>query len=70
MNEPLLTAEEILSPGGSIARRLSRYESRPEQVALASAVESAIASGERLVAEAGTGVGKSFAYLVPAILAA
>lgn len=70
MNEPLLTAEEILSPGGSIARRLSRYESRPEQVALASAVESAIASGEHLVAEAGTGVGKSFAYLVPAILAA
>ncbi|MCR9202047.1 MAG: helicase [Planctomycetaceae bacterium] len=70
MSDSLLTASDILSPGGSIARRLSHYESRPEQVALANAVESAIASGEHLVAEAGTGVGKSFAYLVPAVLAA
>lgn len=70
MSDSILTASDILSPGGSIARRLSHYESRPEQVALASAVESAISAGEHLVAEAGTGVGKSFAYLVPAVLAA
>lgn len=70
MNDELLSAEQILSPDGSIARRLKSYESRPEQVAMANAVEAAIAGGQHLVAEAGTGVGKSFAYLVPAIMAA
>jgi ATP-dependent DNA helicase DinG len=62
--------EEILGPTGRIARRLPRYESRPEQLAMARRVHSAIESGSSLVVEAGTGVGKSFAYLVPALLAA
>jgi len=49
---------------------LQNYEQRPEQLAMADAVAKAIAAKEHLVVEAGTGVGKSFAYLVPAILAA
>src|SRR3954465_304023 len=60
----------ILGPEGAIARRLSSYEARPEQLAMAGPVARAIADGTHLMAEAGTGVGKSFAYLVPALLAA
>jgi len=59
----------ILGPLGSIARRLPRYEHRPEQLAMAEAVARAIEKPGHLVVEAGTGVGKSFAYLVPAIQA-
>src|SRR5438552_7229555 len=59
---------EILSPDGAIARRLGeRYELRPQQLEMASAVQSAFAEGHHLLVEAGTGVGKSFAYLLPAI---
>ena len=58
----------ILAPGGAIARRLgSDYEFRPQQLEMASAVERALSDGRHLLAEAGTGVGKSFAYLLPAI---
>ena len=65
-----LSVTDILGPEGSIARRLQNYEERPEQLAMADAVAKAIAAKKHLVVEAGTGVGKSFAYLVPAILAA
>src|SRR5436190_1144822 len=60
----------ILGPDGAIARRLSGYEARPEQLRMSTAVAQAIEQGGHLMVEAGTGVGKSFAYLVPAILAA
>jgi ATP-dependent DNA helicase DinG len=60
----------ILGPAGAIARRLPSYESRPEQLAMARAVAKAIDGQHHLLVEAGTGVGKSFAYLVPAIIAA
>ena len=65
-----LTAADILGPEGRIAARLKNYEHRPQQLEMADAVARAIAAKRHLVAEAGTGVGKSFAYLVPAILAA
>ena len=59
---------DILGPGGSIARRLEeRYEFRPQQLEMASAVTRAFTTGRHLMVEAGTGVGKSFAYLLPAI---
>jgi ATP-dependent DNA helicase DinG len=58
---------EVFGPGGALARALPEYELRPEQAALAGAVERALATGEHLVAEAGTGVGKSLAYLLPAL---
>ncbi len=68
--KPAMTAmEEILGPGGRIAQRLAHYEHRPQQLQMAEAVAEAIQKGQHLVVEAGTGVGKSFAYLVPAILA-
>jgi ATP-dependent DNA helicase DinG len=60
----------ILGSGGAIARLLSGYEARPQQLEMADAVAKAIADKSHLLVEAGTGTGKSFAYLVPAILAA
>ena len=64
--------EDVFAPGGALEGALARcgggaYEPRAEQAALAAAVERALATGEHLVAEAGTGVGKSLAYLVPAL---
>ena len=63
-----LDVSAILGPEGSIARRLNQYEQRPQQLAMANATAQALAAKQHLLAEAGTGVGKSFAYLVPAIL--
>lgn len=63
-----LDVQAILGDDGHIAQRLPTYESRPQQLDMARAVEKAIRSKSHLVVEAGTGVGKSFAYLVPAIL--
>lgn len=57
----------LLSPEGAIARRLPGFESRPQQLEMAAAVGHALDTKGRLVVEAGTGVGKSFAYLIPAI---
>jgi ATP-dependent DNA helicase DinG len=65
---PAATFHSILGPDGAIARRLGdRYEHRPQQLEMAAAVEQAFAEGHHLLVEAGTGVGKSFAYLLPAI---
>ncbi len=62
------TLHDILGPDGSIARRLGdRYEHRPQQLQMAEAVAAAFEDGHHLLVEAGTGVGKSFAYLLPAI---
>src|SRR4051812_15410986 len=62
------TLPDILRPGGAIARRLGeKYEHRPQQLEMAAAVERAFVEGHHLLVEAGTGVGKSFAYLLPAI---
>jgi Rad3-related DNA helicase/REP element-mobilizing transposase RayT len=59
---------DILGPDGAIARRLgAKYEHRPQQLEMAGAVASALHDEEHLLVEAGTGVGKSFAYLLPAI---
>jgi ATP-dependent DNA helicase DinG len=65
-----MSTAAILGPDGSIARRLPGYEPRPQQLEMAEAVAGAIAANRHLMVEAGTGVGKSFAYLIPAILAA
>ncbi|HRR85367.1 MAG TPA: helicase C-terminal domain-containing protein [Phycisphaerae bacterium] len=61
------TVSEVLGIDGLIARRLAGYEHRPQQLEMAAAVERAFGRSRHLLAEAGTGVGKSFAYLVPAI---
>ncbi len=63
----MLVVESLLAPGGSISRRLEGYEVRPQQAEMAAAVQRAMEERGRLLVEAGTGVGKSFAYLIPAI---
>jgi ATP-dependent DNA helicase DinG len=65
-----LSVDGVLGKGGLIAGRLSGHEVRPQQLEMADAVARSIGERQHLVVEAGTGVGKSFAYLVPAILAA
>ncbi|MCP4592658.1 MAG: DEAD/DEAH box helicase, partial [bacterium] len=60
-------AAALLGPGGAVARRLPNYEPRPQQLEMAQAVGEAFAASSALMVEAGTGVGKSFAYLLPAI---
>lgn len=65
----MLTPTEILGPSGRIAARLPNYEDRPQQLEMADAVSVALADGHHLIVEAGTGVGKSFGYLVPVMLA-
>ena len=62
-----LNMAEVLGPGGVISRSFAGFEERPQQVEMARAVQKAFADGRHLVVEAGTGVGKSFAYLIPAI---
>ena len=62
-----LHAEAILSDTGPLARRLSGFEFRPQQLEMARLVEDNLQRTGRLMVEAGTGVGKSFAYLIPAI---
>jgi Rad3-related DNA helicase/DNA polymerase III epsilon subunit-like protein len=61
-------AAGILAPGGALASLLPDHESRPQQVAMAEAVAAAMSEAAFLVVEAGTGVGKSLAYLVPGVL--
>ncbi|HYR01125.1 MAG TPA: ATP-dependent DNA helicase, partial [Casimicrobiaceae bacterium] len=65
-SDRLLTA--IFGEGGALARALPGFRLRPQQLAMAEAVARAIADRTPLVAEAGTGTGKTFAYLVPALL--
>ena len=62
-----LDIEEVFGAGGVIGRRFVGFERRTQQVDMACAVQDALGSGRHLVVEAGTGVGKSFAYLLPAI---
>ena len=61
--------DDVLGPHGALSRAMSGYESRPQQLTLARAVERAFAERHTLLAEAGTGTGKTYAYLVPALLA-
>lgn len=63
-----ITVEGVLGPGGALSGALHRYEHRPEQLQMALAVERAFERREILLAEAGTGTGKTLAYLVPAVL--
>ena len=59
---------EEFSPGGCVGRMYEAYERRPEQLAMAGEVLDAIATSTHRSLEAGTGVGKSIAYLLPEVL--
>jgi len=65
-----LSVDDILCPGGFVDRHMDAYERRDEQIEMARAVKRAFDDCEHLMVEAGTGVGKSFAYLAAAILRA
>lgn len=60
--------DAVFSPGGPLAAALEGFEARAAQLEMASAVAGVFADGGILLAEAGTGTGKTLAYLVPAIL--
>ncbi len=61
---------EVFGPGGLIAGAHADYEYRPGQIQMAEAVMSAFEDRHHLIVEAGTGTGKTLAYLVPAVAAA
>jgi ATP-dependent DNA helicase DinG len=60
--------QEVFGSEGPLARSIPGYAYRSEQAAMAAAVGRALSRGEPLIVEAGTGTGKTFAYLVPALL--
>ncbi|MES1204762.1 MAG: ATP-dependent DNA helicase [Pseudomonadota bacterium] len=63
-----MTPADVLGPGGRLAAAFPGYEHRPGQLDMAARIARALADDERLLVEAGTGTGKTLAYLVPAIL--
>ncbi|MGI8607033.1 MAG: DEAD/DEAH box helicase, partial [Gaiellaceae bacterium] len=60
--------QTFFGASGPLAAALPGFEPRAQQGELAAAVADALESGEHLLAEAGTGTGKSLAYLIPALL--
>lgn len=63
-----MQSRDALGPDGPFARLVPGFTPRPSQRAMAHAVEAALVDEDILVAESGTGTGKTFAYLVPALL--
>jgi len=64
----MLDLEDIFGEGGPLQRALPGFNVRRQQVLMAERVAAALTRGEILTVEAGTGTGKTFAYLVPALL--
>ena len=63
-----ISVRKFFGKNGLLSRRHPKYEYREGQLSMAEAVESAFAETKHLIVEAGTGTGKTLAYLVPAIL--
>ncbi len=63
----MISIEECFAAGGPIAQSLGGFEARPGQVAMAQLIERGFLEGMHTLVEAGTGVGKSLAYLIPAL---
>lgn len=61
-------AEHALGPDGPLAENIKGFEAREAQIEMARAIEACISDKTTLIAESGTGTGKTFAYLIPAIL--
>ena len=66
--EQEVSLETIFGPGGWLASHHPSYEHRPAQLEMAELIDSALRGGHHAVAEAGTGTGKTLAYLVPILL--
>jgi ATP-dependent DNA helicase DinG len=65
-SKPMTPAEKIFRT--TFPQRIPGYETREQQIQMARQVEDALANGQHVIAEAGTGTGKSFAYLLPVVL--
>ncbi len=63
----MIAIEDVFAAGGPIERALSGFETRPGQLQMARLIERGFLEGMHTIVEAGTGVGKSLAYLVPAL---
>ncbi|WP_432721564.1 ATP-dependent DNA helicase [Jeongeupia wiesaeckerbachi] len=63
-----MTLAELFADNGPLAEAFPGYKLRPQQLQMAEAVEATLNERGQLIAEAGTGTGKTFAYLVPALL--
>jgi ATP-dependent DNA helicase DinG len=63
-----LVIEDFFAPGGILQQRLEDYEYRPSQLRMAEAVHRALEDQNHVIIEAGTGTGKTLAYLLPALL--
>lgn len=63
-----MTPREVLAADGPLARVVDGFAARPQQIEMAEAIAAALARGVSLICEAGTGTGKTLAYLVPALL--
>ena len=59
---------EVFGSEGPLARAIPGFSTRAEQIAMAQRVAATLRARGRLIVEAGTGTGKTFAYLVPALL--
>jgi ATP-dependent DNA helicase DinG len=66
---PMLDIQDIFGTEGPLARHLPGFKPRAAQIEMAAGVAEAVAGRTSLVVEAGTGTGKTFAYLIPALLA-
>jgi ATP-dependent DNA helicase DinG len=66
----MLSPSEVLADDGPLARLIEGYQARPQQQVFAEAIAEALDQGQSLICEAGTGTGKTFAYLIPAIQSA
>ena len=65
--QPLPSLHDFFSPGGMLSRSALPYEFRRGQLDMARAVERSLQEGKHLIVEAGTGTGKTLAYLLPAL---
>lgn len=70
INKPLDTDKVValMEHGGAFSKLFNNYEQRPQQIEMLRVVTQAISESQHLMVEAGTGIGKSFAYLIPAAL--
>ncbi len=64
----VLTPGDILAESGPLAGLIKNYQVRPQQLQMAESIDEAIYENQSIILEAGTGTGKTFAYLIPAIL--
>ena len=62
------TLAEVFAADGLLSRSIPGYRMRAQQLEMAESIAAALKGNKVLVAEAGTGTGKTFAYLVPALL--